>query len=665
MATGSLIPKGKIQFTTAIGTPLVGGKVYFYVPGTTALKNTYQDQALTILNTNPVVLDARGEAVVWGNGAYQQAVYDVFGNLVWSVRADTPGDVNAFPILLADTSDITHGDALVGVKQPWANSTARTQHAYNAEVITPGDFAVQQDAINAIIASQAYYINNTSSFTLTVGAGGNFATINAAIDAAQRMRTIHKKGNSLCEIRLLAGFTMQEQLLITDGTDLGWIKITSVVSGVVIDENYITEYLSTADSIIPAFGAKNNSVLPILGAFFLYSNNATAKDGVAVILGSKVGFLPQTGVKNARNGLKVLYSSEAYCYMEGLTIGGGGTGAGTTTGVDFSYAANRGLHVAFNSRAGLARSDFSHSGGDLGVYVIWGSYVDLYQSNASYAAGTAFLCRDRSGLNCRQSNAAYSKRGFHALHNGYINARSEFDEGQTSDPWVGEGAKGCSEYGVLASNNSMIEAVQLNCDECTGSAGVSCAGSSIVNFLQGTAKNCAVRGVWAQQGSIVNANGADVSGTPIGFNVDGCSNVAADGATANTCSSFGLLATSGSNISASSATATGCARAVEAREGSSITAYKANLSSATDRAVSAINGGRIHCGGANCQNAGSRGITARNGAHVSAISCDVSGAGAYGVEVMLGSIVAFNNGIDTKGLSQSANTITANGIIFQ
>ena len=557
------------------------------------------------------------------------------------------------------------GDSLLTAKQPFTGSVARTQHDKNAELLSFSDFASQQDAINAVIASSTIYFNNSASFILTVGASGQFATINAAIEAAQRMKPRFKKGNTQCIISLKAGFVMQEQVLLDGGTDLGWIRITAEDATVTIDETYITAALSIRDSIYPAFGAKNNCVLPTIGCQFKYIDNSTAKDGVAVILGSKVGFLPGTGVTRARNGLKVLYSSEAYCYMEGLTIGGDGTAAGLTKGCDFSYAANRGMHVAYNSRAGFARSNFSHSGGDYGVYVIWGSYADCYQSDASHAAGTAFIARDRSGLNCRQSNGSYSKRGFHALHNGYINARSSFEDGQTTNPWVGDGAKGCSEYGLLASNNSMIEANALNCDECTGSAGVSCADASIVNFLEGTAKNCTTRGIWAQRGSIVNASLSDVSGSPNGIVAESASQVAANSSKANTCSQFGLLAYAGSNISAVDLVATGCARGVEARAGSSITAANANLSWATDRAVSAIDGGRINCSGSNCQNAGSRGITARDGAHVAAVYCNVSGAGNWGVEVQRGSIVAFNNGIYTTGLSQSANTITANGIIFQ
>jgi hypothetical protein len=81
--SASLLPNAELQFIDSNGSPLAGGKVYYYIPNTSTLKSTYQDSAQTILNTNPIVLDAAGRAIVWGSGAYRQVVYDQFGNLVW------------------------------------------------------------------------------------------------------------------------------------------------------------------------------------------------------------------------------------------------------------------------------------------------------------------------------------------------------------------------------------------------------------------------------------------------------------------------------------------------------------------------------------------------------------------------------------------------------
>lgn len=88
----SLIPNGKQYFVDDNGNPLVGGQVYFYVPNTSTKKNTFQDPGQTILNTNPVILDARGEAIIWGSGSYRQVVYDQFGNLIWDQLTE---DANA------------------------------------------------------------------------------------------------------------------------------------------------------------------------------------------------------------------------------------------------------------------------------------------------------------------------------------------------------------------------------------------------------------------------------------------------------------------------------------------------------------------------------------------------------------------------------------------
>lgn len=93
----TLLPNAETQFIDGNGKPLCGGSVYFYVPNTTTFKNTWQDAAQTILNTNPIILDGAGRAVIWGSGTYRQVVYDQNGNLVWDqitqgVSANLIGD---------------------------------------------------------------------------------------------------------------------------------------------------------------------------------------------------------------------------------------------------------------------------------------------------------------------------------------------------------------------------------------------------------------------------------------------------------------------------------------------------------------------------------------------------------------------------------------------
>lgn len=48
------------QYFDGNGDPLGGGKLFFYESGTTTPKNTYANQTETVLNPNPVILDAEG-----------------------------------------------------------------------------------------------------------------------------------------------------------------------------------------------------------------------------------------------------------------------------------------------------------------------------------------------------------------------------------------------------------------------------------------------------------------------------------------------------------------------------------------------------------------------------------------------------------------------------
>jgi len=88
MAT--LLPNGRQQFIDGNGDPLAGGFVHFYVPNTLTPKDTWQDSGQATLNTNPVELDASGEAVIYGSGSYRQIVTDIDGNPIWDqLTADT------------------------------------------------------------------------------------------------------------------------------------------------------------------------------------------------------------------------------------------------------------------------------------------------------------------------------------------------------------------------------------------------------------------------------------------------------------------------------------------------------------------------------------------------------------------------------------------------
>jgi len=86
MATTSLSPTPKLQFFDANGAPLAGGLLYTYQAGTTTPLVTYTDSTGVSANTNPIVLDSRGEANVWlGTNIYKFALYTSASVLIWTV----------------------------------------------------------------------------------------------------------------------------------------------------------------------------------------------------------------------------------------------------------------------------------------------------------------------------------------------------------------------------------------------------------------------------------------------------------------------------------------------------------------------------------------------------------------------------------------------------
>lgn len=75
----------KFQAFDSNGDPLSGGKLYTYEVGTTTNKTTYSDRILSTANANPVVLDSRGECVVYFSGTIKFVLKTSADVEVWTM----------------------------------------------------------------------------------------------------------------------------------------------------------------------------------------------------------------------------------------------------------------------------------------------------------------------------------------------------------------------------------------------------------------------------------------------------------------------------------------------------------------------------------------------------------------------------------------------------
>lgn len=117
------------QYFTDLGLPLTGGKLYFYEPSTLVPKNTYSNTALTIANSNPIVLAANGSPStdIWLNGVYRVRLFDAIGNLIWD-KDPVGGDSGSL---------IAYSDWASGIEYPVGEIVTGSNGRYYVAILSP------------------------------------------------------------------------------------------------------------------------------------------------------------------------------------------------------------------------------------------------------------------------------------------------------------------------------------------------------------------------------------------------------------------------------------------------------------------------------------------------------------------------------------------------
>lgn len=131
----ALLPPAECQFIDANGDPYAGGSLATLIPGTATPKDTWQDAAGTVLNTNPITLDSAGRAIVYGDGLFRTILKDAAGNLIWDQASSTLVSAAMAPVVIAPT--IAEAVRLLGIADSIdaavATETARAEAAEAAE----------------------------------------------------------------------------------------------------------------------------------------------------------------------------------------------------------------------------------------------------------------------------------------------------------------------------------------------------------------------------------------------------------------------------------------------------------------------------------------------------------------------------------------------------
>ena len=234
---------------------------------------------------------------------------------------------------------------------------------------------------------------------VTVGAGGDFATINAAVLHLSRFTP---DLGVTAEVELQSGFVMSEQLFV-EGLDLGWITITGVDAETVINEPSLTRAL--VDDHKPAFGVINGT-LPTIGQLFIFSSKGSVGDIRSGVIAYSVGratVLPGCGVKNA--GLFGIHATG------GSTVNAQGANA-SSAGSDGIYATN---HATINAAWANASG-----AGQFSIVASNGSTINAQGANASGAGAYGIYAVSGSMVNALSATGTLSQAKNTVTANGII-----------------------------------------------------------------------------------------------------------------------------------------------------------------------------------------------------------------------------------------------------
>lgn len=120
-----LLPNGKQQFFTTPGVPAVGYKIATFAAGTSSNQTTWADALQVGANANPIILDARGEAVIFWNGAYKVQLQDSTGAVIWTVDNVQSQPAPSASLVPSVDNSFTLGSATFS----WANVYVGANHA--------------------------------------------------------------------------------------------------------------------------------------------------------------------------------------------------------------------------------------------------------------------------------------------------------------------------------------------------------------------------------------------------------------------------------------------------------------------------------------------------------------------------------------------------------
>lgn len=337
--TVQLSPLPVLQFFDDNGIFLVGGKLFTYAGGTTTKLATYTDSTGTTPNKNPVILDARGDAIVW----LPQGVAYKFV-LAPATDTDPPTDAiwtvdNIMNPVVPDALVIT-GTTTNSMTIESGSVTFTTQSGLNLNAGQWVVIADQANVNNAMVGQITSYVGTSMTVDVTNTYGsGTFSAWNISLTGPPGPPSAASPRVPLLVTAYGAGtftFTAPADTLTSDVFEF---DVTGSGGG----------YITSA----PVYGGGAG------GTAIYFATGLTAGETVAVVVGA--------GVLSNSNG------NNSTVTVGATTVTGHGGGQGDSSGRNGGQATNGTYNFQGGSGFGALSSFGSSTEVALGGASIYGS----------------------------------------------------------------------------------------------------------------------------------------------------------------------------------------------------------------------------------------------------------------------------------------------------
>ena len=384
-----LSPTAKMQFLDAAGAPLVGGLLYTYEAGTTTPLATYTDNTNTNFNTNPVILNARGEASVWlGAAPYKFKLTDVSNIEIWTVDYITAPTSSVSPVLSGNVSiNSDSSSSALTITQVGTGPVLRVQDETDPD-ITPFiinsvgrvGIGTASPAVELDIAGGSLQLSSSVGDVYTLISADSLSSVFAVdgsrnfvvkTDAITRLTISNTAATSTVPVVLPANPTTALQAATKQYVDssspagiiapfagttapTGWLKC----EGQVVSQTTYASLYAAIGAIWNTGGeGAGNFRLPDLRGMFVRGTGTNATGSSSGAVGPAVGGYAADTYLNHAHTATSTDSGHYHAYVETNNLGAaapgtGGQGSAQVTGNTVAASANITTTVATSTTGG-------------------------------------------------------------------------------------------------------------------------------------------------------------------------------------------------------------------------------------------------------------------------------------------------------------------------